>query len=82
MSLTNKFSKDTEKIIHLTRITAEQMQHSYVSSVHLFYGLLMHKNNFAVKFLENIGFETDEIKDQLMMHLKQQKDIKIGRAHV
>jgi ATP-dependent Clp protease ATP-binding subunit ClpC len=61
----NKFSRDTQEIVKAARDIAEDLGCAYVSSTHMFMAILAHKNNTACQIIEDIGFDGDELLDNL-----------------
>lgn len=59
--LYNKFTKETQIIVKNARNIAEKYSHSYISSTHLFLGLIVQRSNLAVQIMEFMGFDMEEL---------------------
>ncbi len=61
----NNFSSGVQSALRFSREEALRLGHDYISTEHLLLGLLRDRDNVAVKSLENLGVDIDELKQSV-----------------
>lgn len=82
MSFLNKFSKDTQEVARLARQIAEDNRQTYIGSTHFFMGILTQRDSFACSILENMGFDTTELYNEMKKILIPEPEATIPDALV
>ena len=60
--MNRKFSPQVKKIIQLSREEAIRLGHDFIGTEHLLLGMLQDKDSLAVKVLDSLDLDMDEIR--------------------
>ena len=60
--MNRKFSPKVKKIIQLSREEAIRLGHDYIGTEHLLLGMIQDKDSLAIKVLESLDVDMEELK--------------------
>ena len=73
-----KFSPKVKKIIQLSREEAIRLGHDYIGTEHFLLGLLHEKESLAVKVLDSLEVNIEELKHKIEMTHAYRNDEDLG----